>query len=28
MHFGFEAIPDNPLRLIQKLSSIEAALTE
>lgn len=25
MHFGIEAIPDNPLRLIQKLSSIEAA---
>lgn len=25
--FGFEPIPDNPLRLIQKLSSIEASLT-
>ena len=25
-HFGFEPIPDNPTRLVQKMSSIEAAL--
>jgi predicted N-acetyltransferase YhbS len=25
-HFGFEPIPGNPARLVQKLSSIEAAL--
>lgn len=25
-HFGFQSIPDNPTRLIQKMSSIEAAL--